>query len=339
MAYEAAMNFVELASFDVVHEHLSWPWLAFAANGQRFAFAESTQRIATRFVHEGRITEGPSFSLPSDVGLADVHGFSIDAAGALLAMTAVIGGASVVVTSDASIEQRRSTIAELGAAGFTGRAIAFDRSGTRLWISAESDEETALLLVDARSHAVVGIARSPAFPRPSTHELYVHPQDDAALLLAACGEEGTFARVVGWSGGGVEAIETALDGGGVPAGFVGFSADAKRVHLAEADELRTHSWPTLHELSSVELADDFVSSFAGAVLGGHVYVDGELADVGEDAVMRFDASAIRGKLLPPPVPSGMWAGRVGMDAVVTVEAKGEPARGRVVRIALPDSSN
>jgi hypothetical protein len=333
------MKFVELASFDVVHEHLAWPWLAFAPTGERVAFAESKQRIATRFYDGGGVTEGPGFPLPPDLALRDIRGFSIDAAGALLAITAVVDTRSVVITSDAGGEQRRSRIETLAAGGFAARAVTFDRGGTRLWISAESDTETALLLVDARSHALVGIARSPAFPRPSTHELYVHPQDDAVLLLAACGEEGTFARVVGWSGEGVEAIETALDSGGVPAGFVGFSADVSRVHLAEADELRTHSWPALVELSSVDLADDFVSSFAGAVLGGHIYVDGELADVGEDAVMRFDSSAIRGKLLPPPVPAGMWAGRLGTNAIVTVEAKGDPARGRVIRIALPDSSN
>ena len=180
--------------------------------------------------------------------------------------------------------------------------------------------------------AAFGIARSAAFPPPATHELYLHPQDSAVLLLAACGEDGTFARVAGWSGGGVEAIPTALDKGGIPAGFVGFSADAVRVHLAEADELRTHSWPGLEELSSVELADDFVSSYAGAVFGDRIFVDGEDADSRDDAVMMFDRSATRGALLPDPVPSGMWAGRLLADTIVTVEAKGEPARGHVYRI-------
>jgi hypothetical protein len=171
------------------------------------------------------------------------------------------------------------------------------------------------------------------------HELYLHPQDDAVLLIAACGEDGTFARVVGWSGEKVEAIPSSLDAGGIPAGFVGFSVDAQRVHLVEADELRTHAWPGLQELSSVELADDFVSSFSGAVLGEHLYIDGEFAEVSEDAVMRFDRSAIRGKVMLAPFPTGMWAGRLGTDVIVTVEAKGEPARARILRIALPDTSN
>lgn len=332
MAYEATMNLVEIASFDVVHQELTWPWIAFDSSGQRFAFASSDRRIETRLLDEGRLTEGPAFSLPADLALAGVHGFSIDAHGTHLAVVGVIEGGGVVVTCETDGERRRTPLETLTGAGFTARATVFDRSGTRLWISAESDAETALLLVDARTHALVGIARSAPFPPPATHELFLHPQDDAVLLLAACGEDGTFARVAGWSGGGVEAIPTALDKGGVPAGFVGFSTDVVRVHLAEADELRTHSWPGLEELSSVDLADDFVSSYSGVVLGDRIFVDGEDADSREDGVMLFDRSATRGSLLPPPVPSGMWAGRLGMDAIVTVESKGEPARGRVVRI-------
>lgn len=340
------MTFVEVASFDVVHAGLSWPWLAFDSSGERFAFAASDRLIATRVLNDDeKVVDGPSIALPADLSLPSVRAFSIDVSGTLLAIaaTAAIAGttetASVIVTCDADGERCRSTMDKLAGPGFNARAVTFDRSGTRLWISAESETETALLLIDARSHALVGIARSAVFPPPATHELYLHPQDDAVLLLAACGEAGTFARVVGWSGEGVETIPTALDGGSISAGFVGFSADAARVHLAEADELRTHAWPELHELSSVELADDFVASYAGAVIGHHIYVDGAEADSGDDAVMRFDRSAIRGRLLPLPVPEGMWAGRLGADLIVTVESKGDPARGRVIRVATPGTSN
>lgn len=336
------MKHVELASFDVVHEGLSWPWLAFDPTGKRFAFADASSRIATRVLDDAGVSSGRSFSLPPDVHVPGLRGFAIDPEGARLALCAEIAGTMHLVTCSASGEELRTAVGSL-AEGFTPRGITFERSGARLWISAESDTETALLLVEAASHALVGISRSAAFPRPSTHELYVHPQDDAVLLVAACGEEGTFARVVGWSGKAVEVIPTALDDGGIPAGFAGFSADAARVHLVEADELRTHAWPTLHELSSVQLADDFVSSFAGVVLGHHVFVDGHHADDGgegdDDAVMRFDRSAIRGIVLPPPVPIGMWAGRLGADVIVTVESKGDPARGRVIRVVLPDTSN
>jgi len=332
MAYEATMNLEELASFDVVHDKLSWPWIAFDSSGKRFAFASSDRRIETRFLDDGRVTEGPGLPLPPDLALSGIHGFSIDAHGTLLAVVGVIEAAGVVVTIGEDGQRRRTPLEALVGAGFTARATTFDRTGARLWISAESDAETALLLVDAQTHALVGLARSASFPPPASHELYLHPQDDAVLLLAACGEDGTFARVAGWSGGGVEAISSALDKGGISAGFVGFSADGARVHLAEADELRTHAWPGLEELSSVELADDFVSSYSGVVLGARILVDGEEADSAEDGVMMFDPSATRGSMLPPPVPTGMWAGRLGADAIVTVESKGEPARGRVVRI-------
>ncbi len=322
------MSFTEIASFDVVHGHLSWPWISFDPSGKHFAFASSTSAFATRAFDDGRVTEGPSVALPSDLGRNSVQAFAIGSQGTLLAAT----GAGLVVTCDASGEVARAKIDALAGAGFTGRALAFDRKGTRLWLSAESDKETAILLLDARSLALLGAAKSAAVPPPAMHELMLHPLDDAVLLLAACGEEGTFARIAGFANDEVSAIATALDAGGIPAGFVGFSADGARVHLAEADELRTHAWPGLEELSSVELADDFVSSFAGAVLGESIYIDGQDAESNDDQVMKFDRSAIVGSVLSGDVPNGMWAGRLGTNALVTVESKGDPVRGRVFRV-------
>ena len=332
------MKLIEVASFEVVHEHISWPWVAFDASGSRFAFATSKSRIATRVLRDGTVTEGPSFSLPADVALGS---FALGASGTLLAAVgtapaaAAVEGAGLVFTTDAAgEEQRRLPIEAIFGTGFTAQAIAFDRSGTRLWISAESATETAVALIEARTHVPLGVVRSAPFPPPSMHELMLHPKDDAVLVLAACGEDGTFARVAKWlQDGRLEGIPTALDDGSIPAGFVGFSTDGARVHLAEADELRTHAWPGLQELSSVEFADDFVSSFAGAILGERILVDGEDSEAHEDAVMVFDTSALRGTLAFPPVPAGMWAGRLGADTLVTVEAKGEPSRGRVIRIA------
>ncbi|MDB4939065.1 MAG: hypothetical protein JWP87_6037 [Labilithrix sp.] len=327
------MKLTELAAFDVAHAHLAWPWIAFDPSGTSFAFASSARTIVTRVLGDASVTDGPTFSLAE--GMSDrLDAFAIGAGGALLAVSGTAEGASALVTSDATGEKARTALEALTGPGFVARALAFDRSGARLWISAESHDATALVLVDARTHALVGIARSAVFPPPSLHELALHPVDDAVLLLAACGEDGTFARVAGWSGGGVEPIATALDAGSLPAGFVGFSADGARVHLAEADELRTHAWPGLEELSSVELADDFVSSFSGAVLGEKILVDGEDAETHEDAVMMFDRSGIVGSLVHDDVPRGMWAGRLGRDCIVTVEAKGEPARGRVLRVTL-----
>ncbi len=328
------MKFTELATFDAVHEHFTWPWLAFDASGHRFAFASSKSHIATRVVHDGNVLDGPTFSLPADLTL---RSFTLDATGTLLAALGSAGGASIVVTTDAAGQElKRSTLEGLVDAGFEAQAIAFDRTGDRLWISADSARanETAICLVDARSHVALGIVRSPAFPPPAMHELALHPGGDAVLVLAACGEDGTFGRVARWSDGKLTAIPSALDEGSIPAGLVGFSSDGARVHLAEADELRTHAWPGLEELSSVEFADDFVSSFAGAVVGERILVDGEDSEAHEDAVMVFDASAIRGARVFETVPTGMWAGRLGTDTLVTVESKGEPARGRVIRIAM-----
>ncbi len=330
------MLFREIAAFDVVHAQLSWPWIAFAPSGRALAFASSSSTIATRQLVGEAVAAGPSFTLPSDLRMdpGALGAFALssasDGAPALLALSGGTGEAAVVAIVDPSGERRRARIDGLLGVGHDVRAIAFDRAGRRLWLSAESATETVTALLDVDSLTTVGVVRTLPFPRPAMHELHLHPQDDAVLLLAACGPDGTFARVVGFAGDAVSVIPTALDSGGVPAGFVGFSADAARVHLAEADELRTHGWPTLDELSSVPLADEFLSSFSGAVLGSDILVDGEDEPTGDDVVMLFDRSAIRGVVLTEPAPTGMWAGRLGTEAIVTVESKGDPVRGRVV---------
>ena len=315
------MSFVETTSFEVAHGALPWPWVAIDPTRTRYAFAKSDREIVSRTL----AGEEKTFALPSDLGLASLHGFAIDPQGELLALI----GASAIVTLGANGEAKRTSIES----GFTARAVTFDRAGSRLWISAESGKETALMLLDARTHAVIGTVRSAAFPSEANHELYVHPQDDAVLLLAACGEDGTFARVAGWSDGPPVAIETALDQGGASAGFVGFSSDGARLHLAEPDELQTFSWPNLAKLSAAPFDDDFVANYSGAVIDSFVFVDGTLdLDAGaEDAVMMFDASARKGSVLTP-APPGMWAGRIGPNAIITVDAKGDPAPARVVLV-------
>ncbi len=320
------MKIREIRDFGISHEGLAWPWLAFSPRGDRVACTNGA-----RF--ETHTLEGPRTSFALAFPLADLRGFAVHPDGHRIAFHVAADGAHHIISVDEAGERLRTTLpAELTPGGIT-----FDRKGKHLWVVAESEKETVFLLLDAETHAVLGESRSPALPRPTTHELYTHPVDDAVLLVAACGEEGTFARVVGWSGEKVEQIESALDAGAVSAGFVGFSNDAARVHLVEADELRTHAWPTLTELSTVELADDFISSFSGAVMGDFVLVDGQSADDGDDLVMRFDQSAIRGVVLNPPFPTGMWAGRLGSDVLVTIDPKASKAT--FVRIELPSGHN
>ncbi len=346
------MQFTEIGAFDVAHKHLAWPWIAVDPARTRFAFASAKGRLESRVPFGDALRDGPSFPLPKDLVLPTkaraptghlgsekgIHGFAIATSGDRAALTGIVKKKSVVVTLGEKGETKRTEIESLWGEDFIAHAITFDRSGKRLWISAESGKETALILIDAETHVFIGAVKSAPFPPPAAHELHVHPQDDAVLLLAACGQDGTFARVAGFTDGPPIAIATALDLGSVSGGFVGFSADSARVHIAEADELRTHAWPGLQELSSVELADDFASSYSGVVMGERVYVDGEDMDTGDvDAVMLFDRSATRGAVLAPPVPTGMWVGRIGPDALITVEAKGEPVRGRVLKLPAPSN--
>jgi hypothetical protein len=346
------MHFIEVATFEVLHRHLAWPWVAVDVSRTHFAFASADDRISSRRFLEGDVTEGAVFPLPNDLRLPGdkrpeaghrgselgIHAFSIDAAGQLLAVTATLeGGTSVIVTLGPAGEKKRSRIDALTGGDHVAHAVACDRSGARLWISAESAEETVLLVIDAHTHAPFGIVRSDPFPPPSFHELHVHPQDDAALLLAACGQDGTFARVAGWSDGPPTLIANALENGSISAGFVGFSADGARVHLAGDDGLRTHAWPSLEPLSAVEPPADFHLLYSGAVMGDRIFVDGEDGETGDDAVMRFDRTAILGAVMKPPVPTGMWVGRIGIDGILTVDAKGDPAPARVVRLPAPDN--
>ena len=183
------MRLEELDSFRVLHGRRPWPWIAFDASGMRFAFAESESSIGTRTLKAGSIEVGASFALPSDLA---IEGFSVDRTGTLLAAFS----ADELVTISAG-EPLRSKASELLEPGTRFRAAAFDRTGERIWISAEAEKESVLIQVHATSHAVIAALRSAPFAAPSVHELYTHPQDDAVLLLAACGQEGTFARVAG----------------------------------------------------------------------------------------------------------------------------------------------
>lgn len=340
------MRFEEVASFDVAHRKLPWPWIAVSPTRRVLAWVDGDALITTRFWDETALAEGPSFALPSDLRLPrspapptghggveeGIHAFAVDGDASHVAVTGRVDGASLLVTLDGRSERRSRVDALLGG-DFIAHALAFDRSGHHLWLSAESGAETAVALLEARTHAVLGVVRSAPFPPPAFHELIVHPADEAVLLLAACGQDGTFARVVRAVGETCEAVPTALDEGADPAGFVGFSSDGALVHLVSDAELRTHAWPGLTEMSAVPLDDDFASSYGGAVIGEAILLDGHDAETEEeDRVMVFDRAALHGQLLPSGAPPGMWIGRVGNDLIVTVESKGEPARGRALRV-------
>ena len=343
------MLIAELDVFEVAHGVLGWPWIALDATHTHLAFAESSTSIATRTLDDARhlVTAGATFALPADLSLpADdpekgLRAFAIDAAGTHLALIGAGADGGALVTRAASSTLKRSRVADLTSGDLVARAVVFDRSGTRLWVSADSVTESAILLLDALSHELLGIARGAAFPPPAVHSLHVHPGDDAVLLLASCGQDGTFARVAGWTGGeprSVAFLPTALDDGDAPAGFVGFSADRAHLHLVESESLRTHSWPGLVELASVPLNAEMVSSYSGVVLDQRILVDGVIDDdVAVDAVMVFDRTGLRGSKVKSPVPTGMWVGRFGKDGLVTVESTGEPAQARVLRLPPPEN--
>ena len=344
------MEFVEVASFDVAHRALNWPWVAIDPTHTRFAYATDDRHIAARAFDGRAVSEPITFTLPTDLvlptgrdytlppslehrGARGIHGFAISPNGDRLAVVGTIGAKSFVFTLDTNGGLRRTPIDDLAGISFVAHAVTFDRNGARLWISAENGNETALILIDAESHALAGVLRSARFPPPSYHELHVHPHDDAVMLLAACGQDGTFARVARYSDGAPVAIKTARDHRGKSSGFVGFSADGARVHLV-SDELETLSWPTLSMLSSTPFEHDFEPKYSGAAIDSLIFIDGEIDPGGPDvveneAVMMFDGPCQEGTLLAT-APSGMWVGRIGPNAIITVGSKLEPAPGRLL---------
>lgn len=347
------MRSTVLATFEVSHRQLRWPWVALSPTRRALAFVARDERIETRLWDGERLGEGPSFPLPGDLRLprtpapASGHGgvergieaFAIDGLASRAAVIGRVDGKgrpSTLVTLDARGEARRSRVDALLGGDFVGRALTFDASGQHLWLSAESTQETLVARLDAGTHAVLGVARSAPFPPPSAHELFVHPAEDAVLLLGACGQDGTFARVVR-AGDSLVAVPSALDDSGEPAALVGFSADGARVYLVGDSDLRTHAWPDLTELAAIPLDDDFASSYGGVIVGEAILLDGHDADSGDgDRIMRFDASGLRGHVLQGAAIAGMWVGRLGAILIVTVQAKGEPSVGRVVAIDLDE---
>ncbi len=164
MAYETAMHIVELDVFPAAHGALAWPWIALDAAHTRLAFAESERTIATRGIEGSKVGPGPSFTLPEDLLLPatdpekGLRAFAIDSTGTQLALLGTAAEGGVLVTlydSSGEAKTRRTRLADLAGGDLTARAIAFDRTGTRLWISADGGSESAILLVDARSHADV----------------------------------------------------------------------------------------------------------------------------------------------------------------------------------------
>ncbi|MBI2394249.1 MAG: hypothetical protein HYV09_32055 [Deltaproteobacteria bacterium] len=349
------LGFREVSSFQVAHGALPWPWIAFDPAHLRFAHAADAQTIVVRSLVDGALAETARFALPEGLGLPQVapdgysstarakrlHAFALAPSGDELAITGIVDeGRSVVATLGRGGELARASVEERLGEGLFGQALSWDRTGAHLWIAAERDASPSapargdgvVARLDGATLQVLGVVDHPEYPPPVAYELALHPIDDAVLTLAACGQDGTFARVARFADGRLQAIVTRLDGGGEPAGLVGFSPDGSRVFLAEESALRVHRWPALDLERTVDLGDEFMSAYSGAVVDDRVLVDGEDAEDGEDVVLAYDASTLA--RVPPPtaIRGAMWVGRLQERHLVTVTPKGEPARGAVLRM-------
>lgn len=316
------LGFREIATFDVHHGALPWPWIAFDATRTRFGYPSAAREITVRGLDDdARGTYALPLSLPSG-DTPGLHAFAVG--DGVVAATGVADGRSIVtIASDRAVT---ADVATLVGDGHAGRALRFDRAG-RLWLATEGESGGRLTLLDA-SLSPIGAIELPQYPPPVLFELALHPSEDAVLLLASCGEDGTFVRVARYDDG-VHDVPTTIEHD--PAGFVGFSADGQRVFLVEDERLRAHRWPDLLIEVTADLPDDVVSNYSGIVDADVVLVDAADTESEDDVVLAFDARTLKPKPPPTAIRDAMWAGRLEARALVTVRAKGEPARGTLWR--------
>jgi hypothetical protein len=311
---------------------LVWPW---AALSPRKTVLLGISRTGALIVEQLRAIEPKQDVFVLAAQLENVRALAIDdgARNAAMICASAAGTSLLVQVLDQSSPTRTIELAG------TLHAVCFDRSGAQLWVSAESKTAIVVYLIEVATGLCRATLETPLVAE-AKHELHLHPQDDAVLLLLAAGQDGTFARLCGTNGVDVAWLPTELDGGGVAAGFVGFSADGLRVHLAEFDCLRTHAWPTLHELSTADYAGDFVANYTGAVFGNHLLVDGQWADENLRAVMQFDRTGLAGVPLPEEPPEGRWMGACAGQQLLTLraEANGD-VHAEFFALQLPESFN
>jgi hypothetical protein len=308
--------------------HLAWPWVTFAPDRSAFAVPVGPRILAVRGVASlgsERRADLPE-ELPVPSVLPSAYGTTAHQLG-LHAIALHPDGQTVVGVGwhrdipVACVERVGGApeLVDLGPAlGEMGPlAAAFTRDGESIWISAESSSGAGVARLRFRDFGLEAkVAFAPA-PPPAAHELFLHPLEDAVLLTMACGQDGTFIRVVRMAGGKLELVPTEGDGGLEPCGMAETTDDGEHVCLVAIDRVELRRWPTLRPARQAELGEERVTHHNGVRIGGRFLVsaaDREDEDE-ERALVLGDSLAIEDDAAGPP---GMWAGRLGKDRLVTV---------------------
>jgi hypothetical protein len=319
----------KLNELPIAPGELAWPWVAFSPDRAAFALPVGPTTLALRSAasldREVRLELPAALSLPTVAASRvdttsrqpGVHTIAAHPDERTLVAFGWRGDLPVACVLRAGLP---SELVDLGPVlGDMGpMAAAFTRDGESLWVSAESGKGAAIARLRFRDFGLEAKVAFDAAPPPAAHELYLHPTEDAVLLTMACGEDGTFVRVARFVEGRLELVAGAGDKGVDACGMAEGTEDGARVCLVAADRVELRRWPDLALDSTVPLGDDRSGNYNGVRMGGRFVVSAtEQDDEGDDerALLFSDALTLEDD---GPAPSGMWAGRLGRDRLVTI---------------------
>ena len=315
---------------------LGWPWVAFSPERTAFSVPASTTTLSLR------AADSPDretlLSLPEALSVPTVEASPSTTSSRRPGLHAIAlhpDGRTVVALGwhhDLPV----ACIARIGgglelvdlgpALGDLGpMAVTFTGDGESIWLSAESPTHVAIARLRFRDFALQSKVAFPAPPPPASHELFLHPSDDAVLLTMACGQDGTFVRVARNVGGKLELVAGEGDEGLESCGVADTTEDGARVCLVTFDRVELRRWPDMQSLGQFDVGDEMSANYNGVRIGERFIVSATLEDdvdeeralvLGDHLELEDDA----------PAPPGMWAGRLGRDRLVTISRGKDEAR-------------
>jgi hypothetical protein len=324
----------KLHELTIAAGQLAWPWVAFSPDRTAFAVPAGRRTIGIRTAASP--AEERRVELPDALAVPDVerspsstssrqrglHSIALHPDGRTVVgfgwhrdlPVACVGGALELVDLGPAL-------GEMGPLAAT-----FTRDGESIWVSAESASGAAIVRLRFRDFGLESKAAFPLAPPPAAHELMLHPVEDAALLTMACGQDGTFLRVARMAGGKLELVPTDSDEGIEPCGLAETTDDGSRVCLVADDHVELRRWPGLKHEARFEVDDELYANYNGVRIGGRFVVSAVVQEDEDEerALVLTDALKLEDDA---PAPPGMWAGRLGLDKLVTVSRdKGEERR-------------
>jgi hypothetical protein len=320
----------KLAELTLTAGHLPWPWVAFSPDRSSLALPVSPATLAvvgaTSLDRETRLDLPGVLSIPAAAPGTDgttsrqpgLHAVAVHPDGRTVVGLGWHGDLPAACVLRPGLHPELvdlgPTLGDMGP-----MAATFAAGGESLWISAESHAAAAIARLRFRDFAVEGKVTFSPGPPPASHELFLHPVEDAVLLTMACGQDGTFVRVARVVEGRIALAAGEGDAGLEPCGTAEATEDGTHVCIVAGDSVEMRRWPHLALVSKFSPGDELVTNYNGVRIHGRFVISATFEeDEGgeEERALVFDDAL---KLVDDaPAPPGMWAGRLGRDRLVTV---------------------